>query len=230
MAQKEEYRDGKSSHLTDFVLGVTVAITLGTILKIFVLGAVCVPTASMEGTILPGDYVLIDKFGRSAAILVPNLIPGLSPFVAHTPRLRQTRRGDIVLFRPPSMAQSVPSQIDVLFAKRCVATGGDTVEFRDHRVLINGLPLRLPPTAAAWDDPDDAYAKDEGSKVVVPEGSIFLLGDNPRMSNDSRNWGCVLESDVVGKAVFIYWSRDFASEIGERHGGIRWQRVGTILR
>jgi signal peptidase I len=224
------YQDRKSRLLTDVVLGVIVALTLGTILKIFVLGAVCVPTGSMEGTLLAGDYVLVEKLGRSATILVPNLIPGLSPCVVNTPQMRHTRRGDIVLFHPPSAAQSVIEQNDLLFVKRCIATEGDTVEFRPHSVLINGFPLRLPQTAAVWDERDEVYAKDQGGKFIVPERSVFLLGDNPMHSNDSRNWGCVPESDVTGKVFFIYWSRTFAGERDGQHGGIRWQRVGTIVR
>jgi signal peptidase I len=229
-AEGEPYKDHKSNPLKDVVLGVTVALTLGTLLKTFVLGAACIPTASMEGTLLAGDYVLCEKLGRSAAILMPNLLPGVSPFVVHTPQLRRTRRGDIVLFRPPATAQPVQAQSDLLFVKRCVATEGDTVEFRRCCVLINGLPLRLPLTAALWDGRGEAYAMDAGRRFIVPEGSIFLLGDNPTQSSDSRNWGCVLESEVIGKAIFIYWSRDLAAEKEGQPGSIRWQRVGTLLR
>jgi signal peptidase I len=222
--------DRKHRFRVDVVLGLMSALALGTVLKIFVLGAVFVPSASMEGTLLAGDFVLVDKLGRSSEILVPNLIPGGSPWMVRTPGFRQTRRGDIVLFRRPPAVLSDRQSGDRFFLKRCVATGGDTVEFRGGGIVVNGQMLLLPATAAVWNDPDRAYTADQGTRVAVPEGCLFLLGDNPLRSSDSRMWGCIPECDVIGRVVFIYWSKHAAGETTEHSGAIRWERIGTVLR
>lgn len=196
----------------DVVLGVLIAVAFGMMLKAFVLGAVYVPSRSMEGTLLAGDYILVNKLGHL---------------------IRRTRLGDVVLFRPPAVAMPGGEREDVLFVKRCIATGGDTLTFAYGSILVNRRRLLLPGTAALWRNPEGGCAESEGTCVIVPEGHLFLLGDNPSESFDSRAWGCIPESDVVGAAAMVYWSVCPSRPSGEgrgQPGAIRWNRIGTVPR
>jgi signal peptidase I len=196
----------------DGVVGVLTALVLGIILKAFVLDAVYVPSRSMEGTLLAGDYILVNKLGHS---------------------IQPTRIGDVVLFRPPAGAMPWVQRDGLFFVKRCVAMGGDTVEFGRGSIAVNRRPLLLPGTAALWKNPEGGFAEEEGKSVVVPEGHLFLLGDNPSESYDSRAWGCIPERDVIGAAAVVYWSicpSHPPGEGDEQPGAIRWSRIGTVPR
>lgn len=227
-------RPGHRSPLwVDVVLGLLAALLLGFLLKTFVIGAVYVPSASMEGTLLPGDYIVVSKFGFSADVVLPGLFTASQSWVAHTPQFRHARIGDVVLFRPPAGAMPGDRRGDLFFVKRCVATGGDTVGFRRGTITVNRRPLLLPATAAFHRNPESGIAGYEGQYVVVPERSLYLLGDNPSESHDSRIWGCIPERDVVGIAAIVYWSKSPppASPAGrEQPGAIRWNRIGRIVR
>lgn len=196
----------------DILLGVLIALVLGIVLKTFVLGAIYVPSSSMEGTLLAGDYVLVNKLGHS---------------------IQRTRIGDVVLFRPPAGVMAGVQRDDLLFVKRCIATGGDTVAFVRGSIAVNRRLLLLPGTAALWKNSEGGFAEQEGRSIVVPDGHLFLLGDNPSESYDSRAWGCIPERDVVGAAALVYWSICPSWPPGEGHGqpgAIRWSRIGTIPR
>jgi signal peptidase I len=196
----------------DALLGLLIALILGIVLKTFVLCAVYVPSSSMEGTLLAGDYVLVNKLGHS---------------------IQRTRIGDVVLFHPPAGVVQGVQRDDLFFVKRCIATGGDTLEFVRGGIAVNRRPLLLPETAALWKNPDAGFVEQEGKSIIVPEGYLFLLGDNPSESYDSRAWGCIPERNVIGAAAIVYWSICPSRPSGEGHGqagAIRWSRIGTVPR
>jgi signal peptidase I len=232
--REEGSRSGHRSPLwVDAGLGVLIALVLGLLLKTFVLGAVYVPSASMEGTLLPGDYILVNKLGFSAEFVIPGLFTASHHRAVQTPQLRHVRIGDIVLFRPPAGVMPGIQRGDLFFVKRCIAAGGDTVRFQSGGITVNRRPLLLPGTAALQGTPESGFAAYEGQWLVVPERSLYLLGDNPSESHDSRVWGCVPERDVVGTAAMIYWSISPLRTSGgrrEQPGAIRWNRIGTIVR
>jgi signal peptidase I len=97
--------------------------------------------------------------------------------------------GDIIVFRPPRN----PTEE---YIKRVIGLPGDRVEIRDGKVYINSVRLQEPYLAEP-----PAYQ----ANWFVPDGSLFVLGDNRNNSSDSHSWGPVPISDVIGKAVFIYW-------------------------
>jgi signal peptidase I len=106
------------------------------------------------------------------------------------------RRGDIIVLKLPN------HRSDALI-KRVIGLPGETVEIRDGVVLINGQPL---------DEPYLNQSTYQGMPPrVVPVGQVFVLGDNRGFSNDSRSFGFVPFSDIVGRAWFRYWP---LSEIG----------------
>jgi signal peptidase I len=101
-------------------------------------------------------------------------------------------RGDIVVF-------CYPRDTSKSYIKRVVAIAGDRVVIDKGRVYVNGKLLREPYVPAAFIDVR-SYPE-----IVVPQGEFFVLGDHRSMSNDSRDFGPVDESYIIGKAVFIYW-------------------------
>jgi signal peptidase I len=104
-------------------------------------------------------------------------------------RLGEPARGDIVVFRYPYDPQQE-------YIKRIIGLPGDTIEIGNGVVSVNGQAIEEPYIAAA-----PAYQ----ANLTVPEGSVFVLGDNRNNSSDSHNWGAVPLEYLVGKALVIYW-------------------------
>lgn len=151
------------------------AALLSLLIITFVVQAFYIPSGSMEPTLQVDDRILVSKFSY---------------------RLGAIERGDVIVFHYPLN----PGKD---FVKRVVALGGETVELRDGVVLINGDPItELYPTALAGGD--RACTSNYGPQKI-PEGQLFVLGDNRCNSEDSRFFGFVPMQNVVGKALFIYW-------------------------
>jgi signal peptidase I len=156
-----------------------------------------VPSASMEKNVLTGDRLLVNKFVFA---------PGRGLLAAVLPE-RPIRRGDVLVFRYPEDPRRD-------FIKRVVALPGETVEIHDKRVSVDGRPLVEPyafhADDAVWpDDPSVAEThrrRDQMSPRRVPDGAYFVLGDNRDDSGDSRYWGPVPAGNVLGRALFVYWS------------------------
>ena len=201
------------------------AIVLG--MRIFVGEASVVPTASMEGTILVGDHLFMDKLLYGPEIPLVNW---------RLPMLKTIHRGEIVVFHYPKN----PAET---FLKRVAATGGDRVELRNSVLYINSVPVREPYAVyrAQANDPQESWGP-----TVVPEGKLFVMGDNRDNSSDSRDWGFVPIKNVIGEPLFVYWSYDaptarwldenpahqisfYASIAGNFISHTRWSRTGMLL-
>jgi signal peptidase I len=137
---------------------------------------------SMERTLEPGQYVLVDKL---------------------TPRWDGYKRGDVVVFRPPATWTSDPTP----FIKRVIGLPGDTIEVRDDGlVYVNGVALDEPYTYkndAGVNEPTQASG--DQSSWTVPAGDLFVMGDHRMKSADSRVFGPIAETDVIGRAFLRYW-------------------------
>ena len=156
-----------------------IAALIAIFIRSFLLGPYKIPTGSMRDTLLEGDRIFVDKI---------------------TYRFRPPSRGEIVVFKYP-----LDPKKD--FVKRLIAFEGEEVEIRDGTVLINGKRLEEPAQITShyyYNRSDWAYAK-EGQKIKVPLGALFVLGDNSAQSSDSRNWGFVPKSYLVGRAFIIWW-------------------------
>jgi len=126
-------------------------------------------------------------------------------------RTGSVNRGDIIVFE-------YPLQPEVVFAKRVVAVGGDTVEIRSKQLFVNGKALAEPyavhldPTiyVASPALPEPYRSRDHFGPYEVPAGTFFVLGDNRDRSSDSRYWGVVPAENLRGRIVLLFsWSRGF---------------------
>ena len=167
-----------------------VAITLG--LRTFVIQAFRIPSESMCDTLLVGDFLFVSKLDYGPKVPFTHLrLPGL-----HAPR-----RGEVIVFQWPED----PSKD---FIKRCIATGGQTVELRHKQVYVDGVRQTesYVKHTATNEDPAGYTPRDNYSPPTVPPGELFMMGDNRDNSNDSRFWGTVPMDLVKGRALFIYFS------------------------
>ncbi len=178
---------------------IVVAFVIALILKSFVLQAFYIPSASMEPTLMIGDRVLVEKisyrFGdpdNGDVVVFEKDLGGTLP-VEEEDRSVFEKIGDSFkgLFGfPTGTAQD--------FIKRVIGISGDTVEGRDGRIFLNGEPLDEPYL------PDGTETSTFGP-VEIPTGMIFVMGDNRGNSDDSRNFGPVPVSTVVGRAFLLIW-------------------------
>ncbi|HTW92848.1 MAG TPA: signal peptidase I [bacterium] len=248
------------------------------LIRSFVVEAFMVPTGSMLNTILIGDFMLVNKFvyGVKLPFTDKTIIPVSSP-----------KRGDIIVFRfpvdtddpqpPERYARLFPRWLPLLplfwdsrahfftwyvprnFIKRCIAVAGDTVEYRNKELYVNGrlqaepyavhtdsrtLPgfEPTPPQAdfqRAWEERGfyesdySAYVRDQFGPVVVPAGHVFAMGDNRDNSEDARFWGPLDLRYLRGKPLVIYFSSDAAPNIARvilSPWAIRFSRIGRIVR
>ena len=112
------------------------------------------------------------------------------------------------------------------FVKRIIGKEGDTVQVRDKVVYVNGKRIE---DSHAYIMPDYHSEGDNFGPVTVPKDSYFVMGDNRDNSSDSRVWGFVKTSDLVGKAeVIIYFSKDSSPD--SLLGYVRWERLGQRVR
>lgn len=109
-------------------------------------------------------------------------------------RFHSPMRGDIIVLRRPE------GRYDHPLIKRVVGLAGETIEIHDGVVYVDGEPLAEP----YLDQPTTGYLK----PLRIPEGHVFVLGDNRASSNDSRSFGVVALTDILGKAWFRYWPAD----------------------
>jgi signal peptidase I len=125
-----------------------------------------------------------------------NYIPGVDREGQHTVYLfHPPQRGDIIVFNPP-VASEKP------YIKRIIAVAGDTVEIKgDGYVYVNGTRLEEPYIQGGITECNVRKCE----PIPVPEGKIFVLGDNRRNSSDSRIFGVVDVDDIIGKAWLTYW-------------------------
>lgn len=182
-----------------------------------------VPTASMRGTVLPGDHLLVFK------LLDAPVLPGLG---VRLPRLRTPRRGELISFASPRD----PSQV---LLKRVIAVAGDTIEMRDHVLYRNGVAMAEPYASAS-------HVWRTLPLRTVPPGELWLMGDNRDQSEDSREFGPVAVSAVEGHPVLVLWSyaaapsdwldgegrvrlQEYWSAARHLLSGTRWRRVARLV-
>jgi signal peptidase I len=138
--------------------------------------------SSMEPTLVQDERLLVNRFVYTQS---PFSLFGDDSYLFGGPK-----RGDIVVFHPPTGS-------DTDFVKRIIGVPGDWIDLDGSSVYVNG-------EKTAWVDVTTARRHDD-YPVHVPDGEYFVLGDNRRVSVDSRNWGFVTGDALVGRAWSVYW-------------------------
>lgn len=174
------------------------------LIRPFVVHAFLIPSQSMESALLVGDRLLVNKFVY---------------------RIRQPHRQEIVVFKAPPLAlqkSGKPDQTD--YIKRLIGLPGDLVRVENGRAFVNGKPLDEPYLQLTYHFggrtfPDDYLHetpwRDTYRNLIewhwgklwvrVPKGHYFVLGDNRFNSLDSREWGFVPYSALIGKSLIRFW-------------------------
>ena len=186
-----------------------------------------IPSHSMEPSVMQGDYIFADKR-------------------YNCPGCRQgVHRGDVAIF-------AYPNDRSARYIKRVIALPGDLVEYRNQQISVNGQPLQSlhnGETAGTYNEQIGGHswqvhqvgsveqAQPEAGipplnraavkpatelNLRVPDGQVFVLGDNRSVSVDSRTFGTVPLQDILGRARQVWFSSG--------HGNIRWSRLGLVLQ
>ena len=175
---RRQQKLGKIRSLREWATVIAGAIGLALLVRAFLLASFFIPSPSMLPTLKVGDRVLVNKLAY---------------------RLHPVHRGDVIVFeRPPELtgAEDVKDLI-----KRVIGLPGETVEFRDNRILIDGRLLEEPylPVGTV------TRAKTKGDKIVIPAGQVLVLGDNRENSRDGRFFGPFDQKLIVGRAFVLYF-------------------------
>lgn len=195
------------------------------IIRSFMVEPFRIPSGSMIPTLLPGDFILVNKFSYGIRL------PVLHTEVVSTGR---PERGDVAVFRyPEDQSQD--------YIKRVIGLPGDTLRYVDRQLFINDTPVRQEGVGTyerssagqlrreeLRDHPHDLLVfpgiPDRGFEIEVPMGEYFVMGDNRDRSSDSRYWGTVPEENLVGEA-FLIWMSWNSEEFG-----VNWERLGSRIR
>jgi signal peptidase I len=190
-----------------------------------------VPTGSLEPTILPGDFIVVNQFAYGLRLPVLN---------TKILSIGEPKRGDIVLFRWPSDPR-------IMFVKRVIGIPGDHIVYKDKVLTINGKVAKqknlgmdldqasimpIPVQIKSENLPNSGehkifvrqdYNMSGDFDLTVPADNYFMMGDNRDNSDDSRYWGFVPEKNLVGKAFGTWMSWD------SRNNTVRWNRLGRAI-
>jgi len=194
------------------------------------------PSGAMAPTLLAGDYLLVFKWPFGNFGIAGLNFGSAEDFPAH----EKINSGDIITFR-------YPKKPSVVFIKRVVALPGDRLSYHDGKLFINDKPLK---TVFDKDNLyidrvlgvikvqefletnksrtyriqkniiDNSSSQEILKDRIVPDGRIFVLGDNRNLSNDSRHFGFVPVAAVTGKVIWSYFSYDSIKQ------QVRWDRIG----
>ncbi len=201
----------------DWIEPILIAFILAAIIRSFIIQPFKIPSGSMEDTLLVGDQLMAAKF------IYGLRIPFGNDFFI---RWGNPKQGDITVFQ-------YPEDPSVDYIKRVVATAGQVVEIRDKQVLVDGNPMEFPAHGKFIDPhvlPAHMGPRDNFGPVTVPDGQMFMMGDNRDNSNDSRFWGYVPYRYVKGKAFIIWWSWNGDVPLYDVLHRVRWGRLFTIIR
>ncbi len=194
----------KKSIIREYAEIIVLAVALALFVRTFFVQAFRIPSESMEDTLLVGDFLFANKLLYG---------PKLPLIDVRLPAIRDPEPGDIIIFKYPG-----DPKMD--YIKRCVAVEGQTVELVDSKLYVDGVMQDEEFTKYVFGSrPDRRFGP-----FQVPEGNIFMMGDNRDNSADSRAWGPLDKRLISGKAMFIYFSWNPNSH------SVRFSRIGDVIR
>jgi signal peptidase I len=219
--EHKEDHPADQTTISEYLESLLVTVLLALFGTSFVVQAFKIPSASMEGTLQIGDHLLVNKF----------IFGGTGAWYEKILPYRPLEHGDIIVFKYPYSDHQH-------FVKRVIGLPGDRLKLVDREMYVNGKRLNepyvvhdptalydsfnysFPPTKGQPISPqvveESGWRKElrnyvQGDELVVPPGKIFAMGDNRDRSSDSRYWGFVDRSAVMGRPFLIYWSIDATS-------------------
>ncbi|HJG31021.1 MAG TPA: signal peptidase I [Collinsella ihuae] len=167
--------------IIEWVVVFAIALAAWMLVRTFVIEPYMVPTGSMENTIEIGDQVFAQKVTTELG--------------------QMPQPGEIIVFSNPDSS----SEHDIL-VKRVIATAGQTVDLIEGRVYVDGQQLDEPYTqGSSYPLASQAEGVQLSYPYTVPDGCVWVMGDNRENSADSRYFGPVEQSEVIGVVVFRYW-------------------------
>lgn len=146
------------------------------VVYLFIMQPNQVKGASMDPTFNTGDYIFTSKV---------------------TYKFRGYNRGDVVVFKSPKNP-------DIEYIKRIIGLPGDKVMVKDSEVYVNGIKLTESYISAKTNLWENGFSKN-GEEITVPDGDLFVMGDNRPRSSDSREFGPVPEETVIGQVFYRYF-------------------------
>ena len=227
---KQKYKDifyppeDKKIHffIMDNFRTIIFALVVAMFIRTFFFEPFKIPSTSMVPTLRVGDFLFISRFDYGTKI----------PFTDIVINKKDVNVGDIVVFDKDTMNNGNV----ITYIKRVIATGGDTIEFRNSKVILNGKiqHQKYLDTITYQDRDGDITAKryeetlgdikhdvmesknvviPNVKRITVPEGYVIVMGDNRDRSYDSRlwnkpGWGLVKEDEIRGRARFLFFSWD----------------------
>lgn len=226
---KHRSADSKEPVVVEYARSFFPIILLVLVIRSFIAEPFRIPSASMLPTLHIGDFILVNKFSYGIRL------PVINSKILDT---GEPQRGDVIVFR-------YPQQPEIDYIKRVVGLPGDKIGYFDKTLYINDEAIAHQPfdndaqmsqqlSASSevfyemLNESKHAIAIENNrpgaeGEMLVPEGHYFVMGDNRDNSNDSRVWGPVPESHLVGKAFMIWMSWDWQA------GGIVWSRLGQAI-
>lgn len=172
----------------DFVMDILETIvfvgSLFIVVYLFILTPNQVKGASMEPTFHSGDYILTSRI---------------------TYKFRKPQRGDIVVFKSPKNPY-------IEYIKRIIGLPGDKILIKNGEVFVNDIKIEENYITAKTNLWDGGYVK-EGISIIIPEGYVFVMGDNRPRSSDSREFGPIPISAIIGQVFFRYFPPQVAGVI-----------------
>lgn len=219
----------------EWAKSVQLAILIFLLARAFLFEMFKIPSGSMEGTLLVGDFLIVNKLLYGAEVPLLN---------ERLPAVRDPAVGDVVVFQWPED----PTKN---FVKRLVGMPADTLEMKQGILYRNGIAqreryathrdLQFDPATEDFRWQRDFVApgvevrryhpsRNNWGPLVVPPGNYFMLGDNRDNSLDSRYWGFVPDSLVRGSPVMVYYSYSPDSAVAfDWLKRVRWQRLGELI-
>ncbi len=235
MSETQPEMQKRKSFYKEWIEPFLIAAVVALFIRQFVVEAFKIPSGSMIPTLSIGDHLLVNKF-----IYGPRI-----PFTdTRIFTWKEPKRGDIIVFKYPENESKN-------FIKRVVGLPGDKIEIKNGALFINDQPVKVTEEGKSdggkqgsgssyYPKPElleeqlgtvrheIQYLHDQSGynygPILVPKGSVFVMGDNRDNSQDSRVWGFVRDNKILGKALIIYWSWD-----GDDRW-VRWERIGSLIR
>lgn len=172
------HRKSRRRSFIEWVIILVVAVSVSMLVRTYAVQQFSIPSGSMEPTLNVGDRILVSKLSVEWGTI---------------------NRGDIVVFRhPPKALTTCATPVEPIFIKRVIGLPGDVITSKGNTIYIDGKALKQ-----TW-----SHINPLGvaiGRVVVPANHYFMMGDNHPESCDSRYWGSVPRSAILGKAFVRIW-------------------------